>query len=396
MINEKMRGLGAKRSVIRELFEYGKIRKAQIGEENVYDFSLGNPSVPAPDCVNENLVKILKEESSILVHGYTSAQGDANVRQAIADYINKTQGTAFGKDDLYMTVGAAAALTCSLTAVVNSGEEVIVLAPYFPEYKVFIERCGGVVREVLSDTVTFQPDFERLASAINEKTAAIIINSPNNPTGAVITEDNIKKLCDLLHQAELKYNKPIYIICDEPYRELVFGDANVAYVPKFYKNTLVCYSFSKSLSLPGERIGYVLVPPCMDDAKFVYQAICGAGRALGFVCAPSLLQKLIPSCLGKTADISIYDTNRKLLLEKLTEYGFTVVKPDGAFYLFLKSPVEDANEFCEKAKEFEIIFVPSDDFGCKGYVRISYCVKTEQIEQALPAFKKLAESYNLI
>lgn len=396
MINEKMRGLGAKRSVIRELFEYGKIRKAQIGEQNVYDFSLGNPSVPAPDCVNENLVKILKEESSILVHGYTSAQGDANVRQAIADYINKTQGTAFGKDDLYMTVGAAAALTCSLTAVVNPGEEVIVLAPYFPEYKVFIERCGGVVREVLSDTVTFQPNFERLAAAINEKTAAIIINSPNNPTGAVITEENIKKLCDLLRQAELKYNKPIYIICDEPYRELVFGDATVAYVPKFYKNTLVCYSFSKSLSLPGERIGYVLVPPCMDDAKSVYQAICGAGRALGFVCAPSLLQKLIPSCLGKTADISIYDTNRKLLLEKLTEYGFTMVKPDGAFYLFLKSPVEDANDFCEKAKEFEIIFVPSDDFGCKGYVRISYCVKTEQIEQALPAFKKLAQSYNLI
>lgn len=391
-----MRGLGAKRSVIRELFEYGKIRKAQIGEENVYDFSLGNPSVPAPDCVNENLIRILKEESSISVHGYTSAQGDADVRQAIANYINKTQDTDYTKDDLYMTVGAAAALTCSLTAVVNPGEEVIVLAPYFPEYKVFIERCGGVVKEVLSNTQTFQPDFERLEKAINEKTAAIIINSPNNPTGAVITEENIKKLCELLHNAEIKYQKPIYIICDEPYRELVFGDAVVAFVPKYYKNTLVCYSFSKSLSIPGERIGYVLVPPCMYDAKYVYQAICGAGRALGFVCAPSLQQKILPYCLGKTSDISIYDTNRKLLLEKLTEYGFTVVKPDGAFYLFLKSPVDDANEFCEKAKEFEIIFVPSDDFGCKGYVRISYCVKTEQIEKALPAFKKLAQSYNLI
>ena len=396
MINEKMRGLGAKRSVIRELFEYGKIRKAQIGEENVYDFSLGNPSVPAPDCVNENLIRILKEECSISVHGYTSAQGDADVRQAIANYINKTQDTNYTKDDLYMTVGAAAALTCSLTAVVNPGEEVIVLAPYFPEYKVFIERCGGVVKEVLSNTQTFQPDFERLEKAINEKTAAIIINSPNNPTGAVITEENIEKLCELLHNAEIKYQKPIYIICDEPYRELVFGDAVVAFVPKYYKNTLVCYSFSKSLSIPGERIGYVLVPPCMDDAKYVYQAICGAGRALGFVCAPSLQQKVLPYCLGKTSDISIYDTNRKLLLEKLTEYGFTVVKPDGAFYLFLKSPVDDANEFCEKAKEFEIIFVPSDDFGCKGYVRISYCVKTEQIEKALPAFKKLAQSYNLI
>ena len=294
-----------------------------------------------------------------------------------------------------MTVGAAAALTCSLTALVNPGEEVIVLAPYFPEYKVFIERFGGVCREVLCDTVTFQPDFEKLEQAINEKTAAIIINSPNNPTGAVISEENIIKLCNLFDKAQQKYGKPIYIICDEPYRELVYGDVKVAYIPKYYKNAVVCYSFSKSLSIPGERIGYVLVPSYMDDATKVYQAVCGAGRALGYVCAPSLLQKLIPSCLGKTADISIYDTNRKLLMNKLTEYGFTVVKPDGAFYLFLKSPVEDANEFCERAKKYEIIFVPSDDFGCKGYVRISYCVKTEQIEKALPAFEQLAKSYNL-
>lgn len=395
MINSKMQALGAKRSVIRELFEYGKIRKAQIGDENVFDFSLGNPSVPSPNEVNEGLVNLIKNESSISLHGYTSAQGDANVRQAIADYINKTQGTNFDKDDLYMTVGAAAALTCSLTALVNAGEEVIVLAPYFPEYKVFIERFGGVCKEVLCDTVTFQPDFDRLEQAINEKTSAIIINSPNNPTGAVISEENIIKLCNLFDKAQQKYGKPIYIICDEPYRELVYGDVKVAYIPKYYKNAVVCYSFSKSLSIPGERIGYVLVPSYMDDAKSVYQAVCGAGRALGFVCAPSLQQKLIPYCLGKTADISIYDTNRKLLMNKLTEYGFTVVKPDGAFYLFLKSPVEDAYEFCEKAKEFEIIFVPSDDFGCKGYVRISYCVKTEQIEKALPAFEKLAKSYNL-
>lgn len=395
MINEKMRSLGAKRSVIRELFEYGKIRKAEIGEENVFDFSLGNPSVPAPSCVNESMIKLINEQSSISLHGYTSAQGDAGVRQAVADYINKTQGTNYGRDDLYMTVGAAAALTCSLTAVVNPGEEVIVLAPYFPEYKVFIERCGGVVKEVLSDTVTFQPDFERLESAISDKTAAIIINSPNNPTGAVISEQNIVKLCKIMNEAQVKYNKPIYIICDEPYRELVYGDAFVPYIPKYYDNTLVCYSFSKSLSIPGERIGYVLVPPVVTDAKSVYQAVCGAGRALGYVCAPSLLQKIIPYCIGQTSDISVYDTNRKLLMSKLTEFGFTVVKPDGAFYLFLKSPVEDANEFCEKAKEFEIIFVPSDDFGCKGYVRISYCVSTAQIEKALPAFEKLAKSYNL-
>ena len=396
MINEKMRGLGAKRSVIRELFEYGKIRKSQIGEDNVFDFSLGNPSVPSPDCVNENLVNLIKSESPISLHGYTSAQGDAGVRQSVADYIYKTQQFKVDKDDLYMTVGAAAALTCSLTAVVNPGEEVIVLAPYFPEYKVFIERFGGVCKEVLCDTTTFQPDFDNLAKAINSKTAAIIVNSPNNPTGAVITEENVIKLCELLHKAEVQYGKSIYIICDEPYRELVYGDVSVPYIPKYYDNTIVGYSFSKSLSLPGERIGYVLVSPKIKEAKAVYQAVCGAGRALGYVCAPSLLQKLIPYCIGQTADVSIYDTNRKLLVNELTKYGFTCVNPDGAFYLFMKAPTGDANEFCERAKNYEIIFVPSDDFGCKGYVRISYCVKTEQIERALPAFKKLAESYNLI
>ena len=396
MINKKMQGLGAKRSVIRELFEYGKIRKAEIGEENVFDFSLGNPSVPAPDCVNENLVKLLNESDPISVHGYTSAQGDANVRQSIIEYVNKTHSVEYSKDCLYMTVGAAAALTCSLTALVNQGEEVIVLAPYVPEYKVFIERCGGVVREVLCDQVTFQPDFDKLEKAINKNTAAIIINSPNNPTGAVISKENVQKLCDMFQNAQERYSKPIYIICDEPYRELVYGDVKVAFVPKFYNNTIVCYSYSKSLSIPGERIGYVLVSPKVDSFLEVYQAICGAGRALGFVCAPSLLQKVLPYCLGKTSDVDVYDTNRKLLLKKLTEYGFTAVKPDGAFYLFLKSPVEDAYEFCERAKQFEIIFVPSDDFGCKGYVRISYCVTTEQIEKSLPAFKKLAESYNLI
>lgn len=396
MINEKMRGLGAKRSVIRELFEYGKIRKSQIGEDNVFDFSLGNPSVPSPDCVNENLVNLIKSESPISLHGYTSAQGDAGVRQSVADYIYKTQQFKVDKDDLYMTVGAAAALTCSLTAVVNPGEEVVVLAPYFPEYKVFIERFGGVCKEVLCDTTTFQPDFDNLAKAINSKTAAIIVNSPNNPTGAVITEENVIKLCELLHKAEVQYGKSIYIICDEPYRELVYGNVNVPYIPKYYDNTIVGYSFSKSLSLPGERIGYVLVSPKIKEAKAVYQAVCGAGRALGYVCAPSLLQKLIPYCIGQTADVSIYDTNRKLLVNELTEYGFTCVNPDGAFYLFMKAPTGDANEFCERAKNYEIIFVPSDDFGCKGYVRISYCVKTEQIERALPAFKKLAESYNLI
>lgn len=392
MINEKMRGLGAKRSVIRELFEYGKKRKAEIGEDNVYDFSLGNPSVPAPDEVNEGIVKMLGEQNSVLLHGYTSAQGDLAVREAIADYINRTQGENINAHCLYMSVGAAAALTCSLTALVNPGEEVIVPTPYFPEYKVFIERCGGVIKEVPCDP-DFKLDTVAIKAAINEKTAAIIINSPNNPTGAVFGEDNIKALADVLRAAEDKYSHPIYLISDEPYRELVYDGVKVPYLTKYYDNTIVCYSFSKSLSIPGERIGYVLVSPRCESFTEVYQAVCGAGRALGFVCAPSMLQKLLPYCLGKTADITIYDRNRRLLLDKLTSLGFEVIRPEGAFYLFIKSPSGDANEFSERAKKHEILIVPSDDFGCPGYARLSYCVKTEQITAAFGAFEALAKSY---
>lgn len=392
MINEKMRGLGAKRSVIRELFEYGKKRKAEIGQENVYDFSLGNPSVPAPDEVNDSIVKMLREENSVLLHGYTSAQGDLAVRQAIADYINRTQGESINADCLYMSVGAAAALTCSLTALVNPGEEVIVPTPYFPEYKVFIERCGGVIKEVPC-APDFKLDTVAIEAAINEKTAAIIINSPNNPTGAVFGEDNIKALAKVLSDAEDKYSHPIYLISDEPYRELVYDGVKVPYLTKYYDNTIVCYSFSKSLSIPGERIGYVLVSPRCESFTEVYQAVCGAGRALGFVCAPSMLQKLLPYCLGKTADITIYDRNRRLLLDKLTSLGFEVIRPEGAFYLFIKSPSGDASEFSERAKKHEILIVPSDDFGCPGYARLSYCVKTEQITAAFGAFEALAKSY---
>ena len=393
MINEKMRRLGANRSVIREIFEYGKKRKAEIGEDKVFDFSLGNPSVPAPECVNENIKRLIEEEASVALHGYTSAQGDAAVRGAIADYINKTQGECVNADCLYMTVGAAAALTATLTALATEGEEVIVLAPYFPEYKVFIERTGAKVREVLCDTTTFQPDIAAIEAAISERTAAIIINSPNNPTGAVMTEDSIIALTDLLKKKEKELSKVIYLISDEPYRELVYGDVKVPYLTKYYNDTVVCYSYSKSLSLPGERIGYVLVCPRMTEFESVYQAIAGAGRALGYVCAPSLLQRLIPHCLGKTADIDVYDRNRRILLEKLTEYGYTVIKPDGAFYLFVKALCDDATEFSMRARDFELLLVPSDDFGCGGFVRISYCVTTEQVEGSLPAFKALAEAY---
>ena len=393
MVNEKMRDLGARRSVIRELFEYGKKRKAEIGAENVFDFSIGNPSVPSPDVVNETLVSLLTEKDPVALHGYTSAQGDAGVRRAIADYIEKTHGEKADPDLIYLTVGAAASLTVSLTAVLNAGDEVILLAPFFPEYRVFVERTGAVAVPVLCDTKTFQPDFEALRAAITEKTRAIIVNSPNNPTGVVLTRESIEALSALLRERSAAYGTPIYLIADEPYRELVYGDVEVPYLPAFYANTLVCYSFSKSVSLPGERIGYILVSPTADEPVALYQAVCGAGRALGFVCAPALFQYMIPAVLGRTSDISVYDTNRRLLSEALTSYGYEVVKPDGAFYLFVKALEPDANAFCEKAKGEELLLVASDSFGCPGYVRISYCVTTEQIERSLPAFRRLAKAY---
>lgn len=396
MINDKMRALGAKRSVIREIFEYSKKRKAEIGDEKVFDFSLGNPSVAPPECVSEGLSLLINQTEPTSLHGYTSAEGDLGVRSAISEYISKTQGFSVSPSCLYMTVGAAGALTSALTAITTPGEEVIVLTPYFPEYKIFIERCGAVLREVACRKGDFQLDIDAICNAVNEKTAAIIINSPNNPTGAVYTKDGIAALAEMLSKKGKELSKNIYMIADEPYRELVYGDIEVPYIPKYYDNAIVCYSFSKSLSIPGDRIGYVMVSPLAKDFTAVYQAVCGAGRALGFVCAPSLLQKLLPSCLGCTADISVYAENRKILYEALTEYGYEVVKPDGAFYLFIKALVPDANEFCEEAKKFELLLVPSDDFGCPGYVRLAYCVKTEQVISSLPAFKALAKKYGKV
>ncbi len=396
MPNEKMRALGAKRSVIRELFEYGKQRKAEIGAENVFDFSIGNPSVPSPQIVGDTLKSLLAERDPVALHGYTSAQGDAGVRRAIADYIKQTHGFDSTADCFYLTVGAAASLTVSLTALTDPGDEVLLLAPFFPEYRVFVERTGAVAVPVLSRMGDFQPDLEALEKAITPRTRAIIVNSPNNPTGAVLTEESIKQLAALLEKASQKIGHAIYLIADEPYRELVYGDVFVPFLPNYYANTIVCYSFSKSISLPGERIGYIMVSPRVDDFMAVYQAVCGAGRALGFVCAPSLFQYLIPSVLGVTSDLSVYDTNRRLLYEALTSYGYEVVKPDGAFYLFVRALEDDAKAFCERAKEQELLLVPSDDFGCPGYVRISYCVITEQIKRSLPAFAALAKSYQTV
>lgn len=395
MVNEKMRELGARRSVIRELFEYGKKRKAEIGAENVFDFSLGNPSVPSPAVVGETLGKLVAETDPVALHGYTSAQGDAGVRAAIADYLNKTYQANVTADCFYLTVGAAASLTVSLTALLNPGDEVILLAPFFPEYRVFVERTGAKVVSVLCRNGDFQPDFDALEAAVTPRTRAVIVNSPNNPTGAVLTEENAERLGAFLRKASQRIGQPIYLIADEPYRELVYGDIKVPYLTNYYDNTLVCYSFSKSISLPGERIGYILVSPRTENFTALYQAVCGAGRALGFVCAPALFQYLIPSVLGVTSDITVYDTNRRLLHDALTEYGFEVVPPDGAFYLFVRSPEPDANAFCERAKRHELLLVPSDDFGCKGYARIAYCVTTEQIERSLPAFRALAASYGM-
>ncbi len=395
MINDKMYALGSQRSEIRELFEYGKKRKAEIGEDNVFDFSLGNPSVPCPDKVNEAIVALVKSGDSVSLHGYTSAQGDKGVRDAIASHISTAHGFEVSGDDLYLTVGAAAALTCSLTATVCSGEEVILLAPYFPEYKVFTQRTGASVKVVKCKEGSFEPDADAIKSAITERTAAIIVNSPNNPTGAVYSESSIKAIAEVLNEKSSEYGRDIYLIADEPYRELVFDGVNVPFIPKYYDNTIVCYSYSKSLSLPGERIGYCLVSPRANEHLRVYLAICGAGRALGYVCAPSLLQKAVPYCIGLCSDLSVYDKNRQLLLTKLTEYGFEVVKPQGAFYLFIKAPGGDSKAFSNEAKKHEILIVASDSFGYNGYARISYCVKTEQIEKALPAFRALAKDLGL-
>ena len=393
MYTESLVKLGKVRSEIREIFEYGNKRKVEIGAENVFDFSIGNPSVPAPKSVDDAIIDLVNNFDSVALHGYTSAQGDAHVRETIANYINDKFGTNVTANNIYMTCGAAASLTIVMNAILQKDDECIVFTPYFPEYGVFIERTGAKLVEVKSQEKTFQIDMDNFEKAINEKTKAVIINSPNNPSGVVYTVETIEKMCQLLKKKEEEYGHPIFLITDEPYRELVYDDTEVPYVINYYDNTFVCYSYSKALSLPGERIGYIVVSPKMIDEEDAYAAVCGAGRALGYVCAPSMLQRVIEKCISDTSDISIYKENRDLLYNALTKMGFECVYPDGAFYLFVKAMGEDAYEFCEKAKEYELLLVPADSFGTPGYVRVSYCVQTKQIEDALPAFEKLAESY---
>ena len=395
MLPKKMIDLGSARSAIRELFAYGERRAAEIGRENVFDFSLGNPSIEPPPAVENEIRRLIETESSKALHGYTPAAGAPQVRETIARYISGTFGVPAAAADLYLTCGAAASLCICLTALLDPGEEVITFAPYFPEYKVFVEKAGGRLTTVPVRRDDLQPDTVALEAAVSADTAVVIVNSPNNPTGAVYTEQSLTAVAGGLRRAAARYGHPIYLLADEPYRELVYDDIPVAYIPQLYADTIVCYSYSKSLSLPGDRIGYIFVPPAVTRSADVMAAVQGAGRALGYVCAPSFFQRVIAACQGKTSDIEVYCRNRDRLYGALTDMGFSAVHPDGAFYLFVRSPEPDAVAFSERAKAHELLLVPSDSFGLPGYVRIAYCVDGAMIERSLPAFAALAAEYGL-
>lgn len=392
MVNEKMYELGSEPSAIRELFAYGLARKAEIGEDKAFDFSLGNPSIPAPAAVKEAIIELL-DEPPVALHGYTPAQGTPGVRTAIADSINRRFGMNAAAANIYMTAGAAASLDISINAVANEGDEFIVIAPYFPEYRIWIEAAGCTCIEVMAREIDFQLDLAAIEAAVTPKTKGIIINSPNNPVGSVYSEENLRGLADVLCSKQEELGSVIYVICDEPYREIVYEGVEVPYIPAIYDNTIVCYSYSKSLSLPGERIGYLYVPERMPDWQRVYAAICGAGRALGFVCAPSLFQGVIEKCVDAPTDVAAYAENRALLCRGLSELGYEYVEPRGAFYLWVKALEPDEQAFADRAKAHELLLVPSTSFGCSGYVRIGYCVDKATIEQSMPAFAALMAEY---
>lgn len=391
-INEKSYAYGAQKSSIREIAAYGAQRKAEIGAENVYDFSLGNPSIPAPEAVRASIERSLELPPAQL-HGYTPAPGLPVAREAVAASLNRRFGTSYAAGDVYLTCGAAASLSISFNAVVNPGDEVIVIAPYFPEYRVWIETAGATCVEVMADASTFQIDVAAVASAVNERTKAVVINSPNNPVGSVYAERNLRDLAAALSDAEKRLGTQIYLVADEPYREITYG-ADVPWVPSIYDRTIVCYSYSKSLSLPGERIGWVLVPNTNPDHDRLVLAIAGAGRKLGFVCAPVLFQRVVIDCTDEPSDVEAYAENRRALTEGLSALGYEFIEPQGAFYLWVKALEPDANAFFERAKSFELLPVPSDSFGCPGWVRVGYCVSRDTIVNSMPAWKKLADSYN--
>lgn len=395
MISEKMIKLAGGNSAIRAMFEEGNRLAALYGRENVYDFSLGNPNFPAPAEVNSAIKEVLDTVESTVVHGYMSNSGFEDVRGAVADSINRRFGTAFAAKNILMTVGAAGGLNVILKTLLNPGDEVLTFSPYFVEYGNYVGNYDGILKAVPADPETFQPDAEKLAAAVTPKTKAVIINNPNNPTGVVYSEETIKKLAAALEAKQKEYGISIYLISDEPYRELAYDGVDVPYLTKFYRNTIVGYSWSKSLSLPGERIGYLVLPDELDEAELITTAASIANRVLGFVNAPSLMQLAVAKCVDAQVDLAGYDANRKALYDGLKALGFECAKPEGAFYLWVKSPEADEKEFVNKAKKYNILMVPGSSFAWPGYVRLAYCVSNDMIMRSMPAFKKLAEEYGL-
>ena len=392
MLNEQALALGTHRSCIRELFEHGCRRAAEIGRENVFDYSLGNPSIPAPPEVAETIRQLLTDTEPLALHGYTSAVGDFETRQAIARDLNSRYAAEISPGELFLTCGAAPALTAVFKALTTEKAEILAIAPYFPEYKPFVQSVGAVFRVAEPDVPNFQIRLEAVEKRINPHTAAVIVNSPNNPSGVVYTRETLEKLGALLKAKAAQYGHPIYIVADEPYRELTYG-VQAPFIPTIYPDTVVCYSYSKSLSLPGERIGYVYVPAGATDSAQLYAAVAGAARSMGHVCAPSLWQKVIARCAHLRPDLERYDRNRRTLYESLTAMGYEMARPDGAFYLFVKAPGGDAQAFSLEAMKRDLLLVPGDDFGCPGYFRMCYCVDYEMIQRSLPVFQALIEGY---
>lgn len=393
MISEKMKKLLKGNSVIREMFEEGKRLKNIYGEENVFDFSLGNPNLPPPEEVKKAIIELVEKEEPTFLHGYMSNAGFEDVREKIANSINNKFGTKFNFENIIMTVGAASGLNIVFKAILNPEDEVIVFAPYFSEYNNYIENYNGIVKVISPNLNNFEPNLNELKEKISNKTKAVLINTPNNPTGVVYSESTIKEISKILKEKEQEFGKQIFLISDEPYRELVYDNKEVPYITKYYKDTIVVYSYSKSLSLPGERIGYVVVPNEIDDSKELVEAITIANRIIGCVNAPSLIQRVIPYCLNAKVDTDAYKKNRDLLYSIIRENKFECVKPEGAFYLFVKTPIEDDKEFCSIAKKYNILVVPGSSFACPGYVRIAYCTSYDMIERSRKAFEKLAKEF---
>lgn len=397
MIAEKMKGMVANSSAIRAMFEEGNRLAGIYGAENVFDFSLGNPNVAAPEAVKKAIIELLDEENPVVLHGYTNSNcGYADVRQAVADSLNERFGTAFEGKNIVMTVGAAGGLNVILKTLINPGDEVIAFAPYFGEYRSYTNNYDGVLVEISPNTVDFQPKLDEFEQKITPKTKVVIVNTPNNPTGVVYSEETIKKLAAIMEAKQKEFGTDIYLISDEPYRELVYDGVEVPFLTKYYANTIIGYSYSKSLSLPGERIGYLVIPDEVTDSETVLSAVNVATRILGFVNAPTLQQKVVAKCLNEKTDISFYDRNRETLYNGLRDCGFECIKPEGAFYLFVKSPVADEKAFCNAAKKYNILIVPGSSFACPGYVRLAYCVSYETIVNSLPKFRELAKEYSLV